>query len=151
MRLSPYGATTLPCIRASQPKAGGPPWGDQAAFYDKKLFAYADETRPRFQGARLTAWKVMKQDSSKLIPDSAAATLNRDGKSDWSFSGRPSRCQRDVANNWGPSPSRHLQASGCLFTGVPFHHRLSFPDGSQYPSRNVKQLKSPRAGVRWLL
>ncbi len=49
----------------------------------KDVFVYADETRPRLQGARLTAWEL-RQDKipSCLIADSTAATLIRDGKID---------------------------------------------------------------------
>ena len=56
----------------------------RTAFYSgKNIFVYADETRPRLQGARLTAWELMKEGiPSKLIADSVAATLIRDGKID---------------------------------------------------------------------
>lgn len=44
---------------------------------------YADETRPRLQGARLTAWELKEEGiDATLIPDSAAATLIRDGRID---------------------------------------------------------------------
>ena len=54
------------------------------AFYSgKDIFVYADETRPRLQGGRLTAWELLEEGiPSKLIPDSVAATLIRDGKID---------------------------------------------------------------------
>lgn len=54
------------------------------AFYSgKDIFVYADETRPRLQGARLTAWELVQEGiPSKLIVDSAAATLIRDKKID---------------------------------------------------------------------
>lgn len=54
------------------------------AFYSgKDIFVYADETRPRLQGARLTAWELVQEKiPSKLIADSVAATLIRDGKID---------------------------------------------------------------------
>jgi len=49
----------------------------------KNIFVYADETRPRNQGGRLTAWELLQEGiPSKLIVDSAAATLIRDGKID---------------------------------------------------------------------
>jgi methylthioribose-1-phosphate isomerase len=49
----------------------------------KNIFVYADETRPRLQGARLTAWELVQEKiPAKLIPDNAAATLIRDGKID---------------------------------------------------------------------
>ncbi|MGF7058119.1 S-methyl-5-thioribose-1-phosphate isomerase [Brassicibacter mesophilus] len=54
------------------------------AFYTgKDIFVYADETRPRLQGGRLTAWELVQEGiPSKLIADNVAATLIRDGKVD---------------------------------------------------------------------
>lgn len=54
------------------------------AFYTgKDIFVYADETRPRLQGAKLTSWELLKEGiPSRLIPDNVAATLIRDGKID---------------------------------------------------------------------
>lgn len=54
------------------------------AFYTgKDIFVYADETRPRLQGGRLTAWELRQEEiPSKLIADNVAATLIRDGKID---------------------------------------------------------------------
>mgnify|MGYP004702706987 CR=1 FL=1 len=47
----------------------------------KNIQVYADETRPRLQGAKLTAWELMEEGiPATLIPDSVAATLIRDGK-----------------------------------------------------------------------
>lgn len=55
----------------------------QAHYNGKNIFVYADETRPRLQGARLTAWELVQEKiPAKLIPDNAAATLIRDGKID---------------------------------------------------------------------
>ena len=55
----------------------------EAHYTGKNIFVYADETRPRLQGAKLTAWELVKEQiPSKLIPDNAAATLIRDGKID---------------------------------------------------------------------
>ena len=49
----------------------------------KDIFVYADETRPRLQGSRLTAWELVQEGiPAKLIADSVAATLIRDGKID---------------------------------------------------------------------
>ena len=59
-----------------------------AVFYamkEKKIpfFVYADETRPLLQGARLTAWELMKSKiPSTLICDNMAASLMRAGKID---------------------------------------------------------------------
>ena len=55
----------------------------EAHYSGKNIFVYADETRPRLQGARLTAWELMQEGiPAKLIADSVAATLIRDGKID---------------------------------------------------------------------
>ena len=49
----------------------------------KNIKVYADETRPRLQGARLTAFELVEEGiPSTLIADSVAATLIRDGKID---------------------------------------------------------------------
>ncbi len=56
----------------------------RAAHYaGKDISVYADETRPRLQGAKLTAWELMEEKiPSTLIADSVAATLIRDQKID---------------------------------------------------------------------
>lgn len=55
----------------------------EAHYTGKNIFVYADETRPRLQGARLTAWELIQEGiPSKLIADNVAATLIRDGKID---------------------------------------------------------------------
>jgi methylthioribose-1-phosphate isomerase len=60
----------------------------EAHFSGKDIFVYADETRPRLQGGRLTAWELVHDGiPAKLIPDSAAATLIRDGKIDLILTG----------------------------------------------------------------
>lgn len=42
----------------------------------KKIFVFVDETRPRNQGARLTAWELQNENiPHKIIPDNAAAHL----------------------------------------------------------------------------
>jgi S-methyl-5-thioribose-1-phosphate isomerase len=47
----------------------------------KKIFVYADETRPRSQGARLTAWELNQAGvPHAIIPDNAAAWLMALGK-----------------------------------------------------------------------
>ncbi len=55
----------------------------EAHYSGKDIFVYADETRPRLQGARLTAWELVQEKiPSKLIADNTAASLIRDGKID---------------------------------------------------------------------
>ncbi|WP_422445032.1 S-methyl-5-thioribose-1-phosphate isomerase [Thermoanaerobacterium sp. DL9XJH110] len=55
----------------------------EAHYSGKKIRVFADETRPRLQGARLTAWELVQEGIPvTLIPDSVAPVLIRDGKID---------------------------------------------------------------------
>lgn len=55
----------------------------EAHYTGKDIFVYADETRPRLQGGKLTAWELVQEKiPAKLIADNVAATLIRDGKID---------------------------------------------------------------------
>mgnify|MGYP001048264925 CR=1 FL=1 len=55
----------------------------EAHYAGKNIFVYADETRPRLQGGKLTAWELVQEGiPAKLIADNVAATLIRDGKID---------------------------------------------------------------------
>lgn len=119
----PQGATILThCNTGALATAG---WGTalgviKQAFYDGKgISVYADETRPRFQGARLTAWELVQAKiPSKLIPDSAAATLIRDGKIDLVILGGDRvAANGDVANKLGTFALSVI----CKEYGVPFY------------------------------
>lgn len=85
----------------------------------KNIFVYADETRPRLQGARLTAWELVKAGiPSRLIPDSAAASLIRDGKVDCVILGADRiTANGDVANKLGTFTISVV----CNHYGVPFY------------------------------
>ena len=92
----------------------------KTAFYEgKDIFVYADETRPRFQGARLTAWELVRAEiPAALIPDSAAATLIRDGKIDLVILGADRiTANGDVANKLGTFALSVI----CKHYGVPFY------------------------------
>src|SRR3990167_5017891 len=55
----------------------------QAHNAGKKIFVYVDETRPRGQGARLTAWELKNEKvPHAIIPDNAGAYLMSQGKID---------------------------------------------------------------------
>lgn len=55
----------------------------EAHYSGKNINVFADETRPRLQGGRLTAFELVEEGiPATLIADSAAATLIRDGKID---------------------------------------------------------------------
>ncbi len=54
-----------------------------AAESGKRIHVYADETRPRLQGMRLTAWELMQDNIPvTVIADNMAASLMRQGKVD---------------------------------------------------------------------
>lgn len=119
----PHGATILThCNTGALATAG---WGTalgviKEAFYaNKEIFVYTDETRPRFQGARLTAWELMEAKiPSKLIADSTAATLIRDGKIDLVILGGDRvAANGDVANKLGT----FMLSVICKAYGVPFY------------------------------
>lgn len=55
----------------------------KAHYSGKNIRVFADETRPRLQGGRLTAFELLEEGiPATLIVDSVAATLIRDGKID---------------------------------------------------------------------
>ena len=99
---------------------------------------YADETRPRLQGARLTAWELVRAGiPATLIPDSAAATLIRDGRIDCVILGADRiTADGDVANKLGTFALSVV----CRRYGVPFYSAaptttidFDTPDGSMIP------------------
>lgn len=69
----------------------------------KNIHVWVDETRPRLQGARLTAWELMREGvPMHLIADSASGMLMRDGKVDVVVFGADRVAQNgDVANKIG--------------------------------------------------
>lgn len=76
----------------------------RAAHYEgKEVLVYVDETRPRLQGSRLTAWELKEEGIPfKLITDSVSATLIRDGKIDLVLVGAEKiSCNGDTVNKIG--------------------------------------------------
>lgn len=75
----------------------------QAHKSGKNVFVYADETRPRGQGARLTAWELYQADIPHLIiPDNATASLMSQGKINMMIVGADRiAANGDVANKIG--------------------------------------------------
>jgi len=69
----------------------------------KNIFVYVDETRPRSQGARLTAWELnMENIPHVIIPDNAGAHLMSKGKIDIMIVGADRvAANGDVANKIG--------------------------------------------------
>lgn len=80
---------------------------------------FADETRPLWQGARLTAWELQRAGVPvTVLPDSAAATLLARGDIDAVFVGADRiAANGDVANKVGTYPLALAAAAH----GVPFH------------------------------
>ncbi len=69
----------------------------------KKVFVYVDETRPRSQGSRLTAWELKNEGVPYvIIPDNAGAYLMSQGKVDLMIVGADRIARNgDVANKIG--------------------------------------------------
>jgi methylthioribose-1-phosphate isomerase len=82
-------------------------------------FVYAMETRPRAQGARLTAWELRKLGiPHRLIADGAAGLLLQRGMVDVAITGADRVCANgDVVNKVGTYPLAVL----CREHGVPFY------------------------------
>jgi methylthioribose-1-phosphate isomerase len=85
----------------------------------KRPFVYVMETRPRAQGARLTTWELRKLGiEHRLIVDSAAGLLLRQGLADIAISGADRICANgDVVNKIGTYPLALLAREH----GVPFY------------------------------
>ncbi len=84
----------------------------------KKVFVYVDETRPRSQGGRLTAWELHNDNVPHvIIPDNAAASLMAEGKIDMVIVGADRiAANGDVANKIGTLEKAILAKE----FGVPF-------------------------------
>ncbi len=75
----------------------------QAHKSNKSVFVYVNETRPRGQGARLTAWELYQAGiPHMIIPDNATATIMDQGKVDIMIVGADRiAANGDVANKIG--------------------------------------------------
>ncbi|NLG26344.1 MAG: S-methyl-5-thioribose-1-phosphate isomerase [Chloroflexi bacterium] len=90
-----------------------------AARQGKKVFVYADETRPRCQGASLTAWELEGEGiPHAVIVDNAAGYLMRRGEIDMAFVGADRIATNgDVANKIGT----YEKAVCARANGIPFY------------------------------
>ena len=95
---------------------------------------YCDETRPLLQGARLTAWELVKDGiPASLITDGMAASLMAQGKIDLVFLG----CDRMAANgDFANKIGTYSVAVLAQYHGIPFYTvlpsstiDLTIPDG----------------------
>jgi len=85
----------------------------------KRFSVLADETRPRLQGARLTAWELANEGIDfRIIPDNAAGWLMRRGEVDLVIVGSDRiAANGDVANKVGT----YEKAVCARANGVPFY------------------------------
>jgi len=85
----------------------------------KKIRVYADETRPVLQGARLTAWELMKEGiDTILISDNMAASLMARGKINKVIVGADRIARNgDTANKIGT----YSVALSAHYHGIPFY------------------------------
>jgi len=104
----------------------------------KRIHVYVDETRPRLQGARLTAWELMREGIPlTLIADNAAGYFIQTGKVDIILVGADRvAANGDVANKIGT----YKLAVVAKENGIPFYAvvptptiDLSLPSGAQIP------------------
>ena len=120
----------------------------------KNIRVYVDETRPRLQGANLTAFELMEEGiPATLIADSVAATLMREDKIDLVLVGADRiAANGDTANKIGTFMLSELAGR----FGVPFYVvapvstiDLSIPDGShikieERPAEEVTHIRGVR-------
>ncbi len=113
----------------------------------KQVTVFADETRPFLQGARLTAWELLRDGiETTVITDSMAGPLMRDGRVDVVVVGADRiAANGDVANKIGTYTVAVLARQH----DVPFYVAapcstvdLSTPDGSAIPieERNEREV-----------
>jgi len=120
----------------------------------KRVAVFADETRPFLQGARLTAWELVREGiDTTVITESMAAPLMRDGEVDLVVVGADRiAANGDTANKIGTYTVALLAREH----GVPFYVAapvstidLATADGRQIPieerdGREVTHMKSTR-------
>jgi methylthioribose-1-phosphate isomerase len=113
----------------------------------KKIHVYADETRPFLQGARLTAWELMKDGiPTTVISDNMAGAMMSQGKIGAIVVGADRiAANGDVANKIGTYSVAVLAKEN----GIPFYVAapistvdLDTPDGSKIPieQRNAREV-----------
>ena len=85
----------------------------------KGIFVWVDETRPRSQGARLTAWELQNEGvPHKIVPDTAGAWLMSSGKVDMMITGADRiSANGDTANKIGTFEKAILAKT----FGIPFY------------------------------
>ena len=137
----PHGARILTHCNAGAIATGG--YGTalgvvRSAFTQGKVeMVYCDETRPLLQGARLTAWELVKDGIPATLITDNMASLMAQGKSDLVLLG----CDRMAANgDFANKIGTYGVAVLAHYHGIPFYSvlpsstiDLSIPDGSHIP------------------
>ena len=129
-RMARYGSEVVPakarilthCNTGALATAG---WGTalgvvrEAHAAGKEIFVYADETRPRLQGARLTAWELVQEGiPSRLIADNTAAFLMQQKKIDLILVGADRIASNgDTSNKIGT----YMLAVSARYHDIPFY------------------------------
>ena len=117
----------------------------------KKPFVFVDETKPRGQGARLTAWELAGEGvDHAVIADNATGFYMAHGEIDMVIVGSDRiAANGDVANKIGT----YTSALAAHANGVPFYVAAplqqsigTVPAEKISPSRNVLQMKSTTPG-----
>jgi len=110
----------------------------------KKVLVYVDETRPRSQGARLTAWELQNENVPHyILPDNAGAHLMSRGKIDMVIVGSDRIASNgDVANKIGTLEKAIIAKE----YGIPFYVAapsstidLNCPSGKDIPIEERSQ------------
>jgi len=105
-----------------------------------KISVFADETRPFLQGARLTAWELMKDSiPTTVICDNMAAALMRQAASSGARRLGPHRGQRRCANKIalrrrGARPRARIP----FYVAAPCHHRPCHQQRRSHPHRAAR-------------
>ncbi len=117
------------------------------------IHVWVDETRPRNQGASLTAWELGKHGvPHTVIADNAGGHLMQQGQVDFCIVGTDRTTRRgDVANKIGT----YLKALAAHDNGVPFYVGLPYPsidwtiaDGRDIPIEERNATEVSRLGGR---
>lgn len=104
----------------------------------KEFFVWADETRPRSQGARLTAWELVNAGiDHAIVPDNAGAWLMEKGDVDMIIVGADRiAANGDTANKIGTFEKAIVAKRFNIpfYVAAPFStFDMSIPDGSHIP------------------
>lgn len=121
----------------------------------KKLSVYADETRPFLQGARLTAWELMKDGiPTTVISDNMAGHVMAQGKIGAVVVGADRICANgDFANKIGTYTVAVLAREHNIpfYVAAPFSSiDMEMPDGSKVPIEQRSSREVTHIGDRQL-